>query len=75
MPQVTILRSDPGVIQDPQGAEQKGLHVTYYTPQIPPRSVFVPGEAPTDADVQAAIAADLKAEASRPPPKTFHVTP
>jgi hypothetical protein len=59
MAQVTIVRRDPGISLDEKLAQVKGLHVTYHTPLVPPRSVFVPGEAPTDAEVADAIRKDL----------------
>lgn len=67
MPQVTIHRREPGVNTGPDFAEVKGVHVTYSTPDIPPRNVFVPGELPTEAQVAAAIRQDIQAAASQRP--------
>ncbi len=67
MAQATIHRRDPGTQVGPDLAEVRGLHITYSTPDVPPRTVFVPGELPTEAQIAAAIRKDLEAALSQRP--------
>jgi len=66
MPPVTIHSRQPAVDPaDPDGL-RPALRVTYSTPTVPPRTVFVPGEDPTDDQVSAVIRADLDDRRAEP---------
>ena len=67
MAEVTIHRRQPGSMPDDKGDEVAGVHVTYSTSAVPPRSLFVPGPNVTDEHIKEAIRKDLAAaQAERP---------
>jgi hypothetical protein len=51
----------------PEGEIARGLAVTYSTSEVPPRTLFIPGENITDAQVADAIRKDLQAHPPSPP--------
>jgi len=60
--EVLILSRLPAQLPNPEsGALRPGLSVTYSTAARPPRTVFVPGDAPSEDEIAAAIRADLDA--------------
>ncbi len=67
MAQVQILSRQPGKRADEAGVERDVLAVTYSSAEVPPRTVFVEGESPTEEAVQAAIRQDLDARAAERP--------
>lgn len=67
MAQVTILRRETGSQPEPSGISTPGLLVTYSTPLFPPRTVFIPGPKPTDAQVAEAIRKDMETVTAQRP--------
>jgi hypothetical protein len=61
MGQVRIHSRQPGKRSNEAGVQVDVLAVTYSTAEVPPRTVFVPAESATDADVAEAIRQDLAA--------------
>ena len=67
MPEVQILSRSPGQRPGESGVPKPVLAVTYSTAAVPPRTVFIPGEAPTDEEVADAIRQDLEFATTAPP--------
>ncbi len=72
MPEVKVLRRRP--IPDPKdpAGGPAALAVTYSTLTVPPRTVVVEGESPSDDAIRDAIRADLASLEERKP-ETFEV--
>ncbi len=67
MAKVTITRREVAEGAGLDGEPLKGVSVTYFTPAFPPRTLFIPGDAVSDAQVAEAIRNDIAGLSSQKP--------
>jgi hypothetical protein len=73
MSEVQILSRFPAQQPDPEsGVPKPVLAVTYSTAAVPPRTVTVPGDSPSEEEIAAAIRLDLES-ATKGPGETLTV--